>query len=386
MSRRAGPLGPSLLLIVSMAVSAAACSSPPPAVDTRTDKNAAQTKFGGASDGSNAPGGGAPCETAPGNYDVPGDSCDNDGDGKVDNPPTCDESGGSSAEDFAHALGICATATAQGYGLVSASFTRGYQITDPPAGGQHGILPKFGKLSPREGAQIGVLSTGFAREFDSAAGDGKAFSPGQVWDTDGAVPPGFPKAASGCSQATDVHDVISLKLELKAPPNATGFKFDFDFYSSEWPAFICSQYNDGFIAYVTAQGFKNGTPANISLDANGNPVSVNNGFFDRCTPQTTTGCSGDVTSTAACAGGTSELDGTGFGLLGSGCDDGQVTKGGATGWLSSRAPVKPGETFTLELMIWDTGDGKLDSSILLDNFQWIGGAVTTTTERAPSVK
>jgi hypothetical protein len=248
-------------------------------------------------------------------------------------------------------------------------------------------LPKFGTLAPREGSQLGVLSTGFASEFDGAAG--AAFAPGQIWGTDGAAPPGFPKAASGCSQASDVHDVVSLKLALKAPPNATGFKFDFDFYSSEWPAFICSQYNDGFVAYLTAQGFNSGTPDNISFDAKSNPVSVNNGFFDRCTPQTTTGCSGDVTSTAACGGGTGELDGTGFGILGKGCDDANgagVTKGGATGWLSSRAPVTPGETFTLELMIWDTGDGKLDSSILLDNFQWIGGAVTAQTERVPPVK
>jgi hypothetical protein len=33
-------------------------------------------------------------------------------------------------------------------------------------------------------------------------------------------------------------------------------------------------------------------------------------------------------------------------------------------------------------MIWDTGDGELDSSVLLDNFQWVGGqAVVTSTDR-----
>jgi hypothetical protein len=37
-------------------------------------------------------------------------------------------------------------------------------------------------------------------------------------------------------------------------------------------------------------------------------------------------------------------------------------------------------------MIWDSGDGDLDSSVLLDNFQWIGGQVTTTTERPDEVK
>jgi hypothetical protein len=43
--------------------------------------------------------------------------------------------------------------------------------------------------------------------------------------------------------------------------------------------------------------------------------------------------------------------------------------------------VQPGETFTLEFFIWDTGDGVLDSSVLLDNFQWVEGEVQTSTER-----
>ena len=43
--------------------------------------------------------------------------------------------------------------------------------------------------------------------------------------------------------------------------------------------------------------------------------------------------------------------------------------------------MKPGETFTLDLMIWDTGDGELDSSVLLDNFQWVAGEVVTSDGR-----
>jgi hypothetical protein len=70
------------------------------------------------------------------------------------------------------------------------------------------------------------------------------------------------------------------------------------------------------------------------------------------------------------------------------CSSGTVaTLGGATGWLTTKAAIKPGEQFTLELMIWDAGDGILDSSVLLDHFQWIGGAAappTPQTERPPS--
>jgi hypothetical protein len=32
-------------------------------------------------------------------------------------------------------------------------------------------------------------------------------------------------------------------------------------------------------------------------------------------------------------------------------------------------------------MIWDTGDAILDSSVLIDNFTWAEGQVTTATER-----
>ena len=68
-------------------------------------------------------------------------------------------------------------------------------------------------------------------------------------------------------------------------------------------------------------------------------------------------------------------------MLGNYCGGGQTVAGGATGWLTSKAAVTPGEAFTLDLMIWDTGDGDLDSSVLLDNFKWAEGEVTVITDR-----
>jgi hypothetical protein len=48
--------------------------------------------------------------------------------------------------------------------------------------------------------------------------------------------------------------------------------------------------------------------------------------------------------------------------------------GGSTGWLSTTAPIQPGEDVILRFVIFDEGDGVLDSAVLLDNFQW--GAAT----------
>jgi hypothetical protein len=350
---------------------------------------------GGILGGGDAGPGGKACVPNPANFDIPGNDCDDDGDGKIDNPPTCDDSLSQSgdAEDFARSIGICQTAKTDGYGFVSAEFTQGYKRNDAPNNAQHGILGKFGNvLKPREGSKLGVLSSGYAQEYNGApnAPFGGRAPTGKEWqepvfsltEGNGTAPPGFPKPASGCDQSTAVNDVINFKVTLKAPPNASGVKFDFNFFSSEWPAFICSRFNDGFIAYLSAKGFNNGEPDNISFDKDKNPVSVNNGFFDRCTPGVEIGCSGGKTGTSVCPGGPDELGGTGFGITGKFCSDTSVG-GGATGWLTSQAPVSPGEEFTLEFMIWDAGDGILDSSVLLDNFTWVEGEVTTATDRPP---
>jgi hypothetical protein len=346
--------------------------------------------------------GGTPsCAPAAGNWDIPGNSCDDDGDGTVDNPPTCDDAlvTTGSAEDFAKAMGICATASKDGYGVVSAQFTRGFKSLGGVNADQHGVLPKFGDvLKPREGKKLAVLSTGYAQEFNGAAGRrfggetlGSADETSKDWDGSGALPPGFPKAANGCAQSDEIHDAIGIELTLKAPKNASGVRFDLNFFSSEWPAYICSSFNDGFIAYLSAKGFNGGTADNISFDAMKNAVSVNNGFFDRCTPSVDIGCApGAKRATSQCPGGANELRGTGFGVDGKWCEVYQLlgtggaktsTNGGATGWLTSSAPVLPGEEFTLHFIIWDTGDGALDSSVLLDNFKWAEGEVIVSTDR-----
>jgi hypothetical protein len=399
-----------LLGFAALATSAVvACSSAKISGFDDGDAGVDNGTTGGGTLGGGDSGTGKPCAPAKGNYDIPGNNCDDDDDGTVDNPPTCDDglASAGSAEDFAKALGICATASKDGYGLVSATYTRGYNVTQTPKNEQHGVLPKFGNVvKPREGKMLGVLSTGYAQEYDGAGnapfggttgseGGGTIKPNGKDWWNSlfnpagsGKAPPGFPKAAAGCDQLNTLHDMISLKLELKAPQNASGVKFDLNFYSGEWPAYICSPYNDGFIAYLSAKGFNNGTPDNMSFDSKKNPVSVNNGFFDRCTANVMTGCAdGAKQATSQCPSGTAELEGTGFGATGKWCS-GMVNKGsdtstngGATGWLTSQAPIQPGETFTLELMIWDTGDGVLDSSVLLDNFGWAEGEVSVATDR-----
>jgi hypothetical protein len=59
--------------------------------------------------------------------------------------------------------------------------------------------------------------------------------------------------------------------------------------------------------------------------------------------------------------GTAELSGTGLELN---------NTGAGTRWITSAAPVVPGETVTLEFLLFDVGDGILGTSVLLDDFRW----------------
>src|SRR5690606_15893625 len=122
---------------------------------------------------------------------------------------------------------------------------------------------------------------------------------------------GFPKESPACpgSLTGTPYDPTGIQIEIRAPSNALGFSFNFNFYTYEWPVYICSQYNDFFVALLSPipQGQQDG---NIAFDMQGNPISVNNAFMDVC------GCSNGPPCSAGgktflCPLGTTELVGTG---------------------------------------------------------------------------
>jgi hypothetical protein len=169
-----------------------------------------------------------------------------------------------------------------------------------------------------------------------------------------------------------------LELKIRVPTNAKSFTFNFNFYTYEWPGFVCSSYNDSFVALL-APPPPNAQLGNISLDNQGNPVSVNNSFLDAC------GCSAGPPCTAGgktfpCTLGTTILDGTGFG-------DSATYPHGATGWLETVSPVTPGSEISLRFAVWDAGDHILDSTVLIDNFKFSADEATgTTTKPVPTPK
>jgi hypothetical protein len=150
------------------------------------------------------------------------------------------------------------------------------------------------------------------------------------------------------------------------------FSYNFNFFTSEYPEWLCTSYNDAFVAYYLGS-LNTASNKNISFDKEGDPVSVNNGFFDV-----------PAGWPPPSAGTHPLLNGSGFDGV---CDNDSTGSkykpdsicGGSTGWLVTSAPVKPGEDITLHFSIWDTGDNQWDSTVLLDNFAWSAATASIET-------
>lgn len=266
----------------------------------------------------------------------------------------------------ARAVGICKLAQPEGeWGLVAAKWTMidGSEDIDFPLYHLgHGLLDGFGdEIGVLEGERLLALSSGTARQpgdpgYESPYGFDKGYS--------SSSPEGYPKESAACPYVVTgpPFDGVALELTLRAPSDALSLSFSFDFYTYEWPDFICSTYNDFFIAILepTVAGQSDG---NISFDQIGNPVSVNNAFVRVC------GCSNGPPCLAppenpqkvfTCELGPAELGGTGF------------EEHAATSWLLTKAPVEPGGLITLRFSVYDSGDHILDSTTLIDDFHWLG--------------
>ncbi|HRI67494.1 MAG TPA: choice-of-anchor L domain-containing protein [Polyangium sp.] len=235
----------------------------------------------------------------------------------------------------------------------------------------HGILTKFGTNNkPQEGSRMLMLSSGTARDATTGGSVPRNFDKGYTSN----APYGFPKPSPACPGVTTKlpHDATGIQIEVNVPTNALSASFDFQFFTYEWSRFICKEFNDFFVAHV--EPFPKGqTDGNIAFDGNGNPISVNNAFINAC------GCPGNPPGTCtavspvgnfdfACALGNTFLAGTPFAT-----DD--ALPGwthGSTGWLRTTMAVTPGSTFRIRLVTYDSSDGNLDSSTLIDNWQWYG--------------
>jgi hypothetical protein len=295
------------------------------------------------------------CSLDPTVFDVPGNGLDDDCNGKIDDEIlVCDGAvslASTDAFEAAKALGLCKKSTGNGWGVIDAKYVR------PVA---YGLLPSFGVNAPLSGSALLALSSGSARAPSQ---------PGYQSPTSGLdrgytheLPAGFSRTMPACPgvQLAAAHDGVALEVRVRVPRNARSFSFSHHLFTSDYSEYVCSEYNDAFAVLMTPKPADR-PDGNVVVDATGAPVGTNSTALLRaCTPATTKNLS------FACPLGTAPLAGTGF--------EGHAS----TGWLKTTVPVTPGSEITLRFAIWDSGDGVLDSTVLVDAFAFSADAVTAT--------
>lgn len=306
-----------------------------------------------------------------GAHDIPGNGIDEDCSGVADDEATsCDEGlelKADDAYDGAKAFGLCKRATEDnlGWGVIEANWVRpdGSKLSAMEG---VGVLSKLGVNRPASGVSMLALSSGTARDpsdsgYEDVSGHDKSYESG--------TPSGYPKESPACPGVVtgEAHDGAALELKIRVPSNAKSFSFQQNFFTYEYSSFVCSTYNDFYVAMMDPPpaGLEDG---NIAFDQDSNPISVNNSLLQVCEPGNHKG------KEFTCPLGTDTLSGTGF--------EGHA----ATGWLTTTAPVEPGSIITLRFAIWDSGDGVLDSTVLLDDFKWLTDEAGDTTTKPTDPK
>lgn len=339
----------------------------------------------------------APAQVNPGAFEYVGNDVDDDCDGEMDElAEACDAglaSGSGEPLNYARAIDLC-TITEESpddpkdrtWGVISAKFS----LADgkgAPAAVSRSIRTGFGAaIKPQKHNSLIVLSSGHAADATDKSPAYAPFESGQDLKTtspppmdwlaanDGKIPnpPGCPAPLVPAA-----NDAVMLTLRIRVPTNASSFSARMYFMSAEYPEYVCSKYNDFFVALVDSKAVGNPADKNVAVYDDGKtqwPIGVNivkvaDGLFSQCEGGPV-GCAGVDGVYNGCKG-TAELVGTGFDAFDNfACNAQQKLAGGGSGWLTLRGNVDPGEVMEIRLAVWDTGGHLYDSLVLLDAWEW----------------
>ena len=166
------------------------------------------------------------------------------------------------------------------------------------------------------------------------------------------------------------------------PSNAQAFRLHGDFFSVDYPEFVCTTFNDTFVALLDSQATSNPADKNLAVTLSDGgeayPMNVNVtlvGDLFRVCQNSCTATPPNMVYTSCVSD--AELIGTGFDTADAqGCPPPAGQFGAGTGWMAIQGNVVGGEIITLRLAIWDNGDGIFDSVVLLDGLEWLPEPVT----------
>ena len=340
-------------------------------------------------------GGDSPGTEGPGDGDGDQDTGDGDGDqdtgdGDGDDDPTADDSGGSGTKfDLAGlpdggAGGGCAAPIhnpcdddMDPWHAIGVNCPNEYTITTAYTGHADALYVHTGQLGTYnpatyptlEGDKMVILSSGTAQDLTIPGDYASTSLPGN--DPLNLPPPLTPNPVDNglmtdcidnpaligmgdCSntiqeqwsQGNGAYDYAEMRMTGQVPGGATGFSYNLAFFSTEYPGFYQSSFNDMYIAWLESEKWT----GNVSFDEMGAPISLNAGFLDYKDAPNPYDCQAPCTAP--------ELQGTAM--------EGHA----GTKWLTTSAGVEPGEDFTIVFAIFDLSDNILDSVVILDNFSW----------------
>lgn len=338
----------------------------------------------------------------PGAFEIEGNEVDDDCDGMIDEAtPSCDAdlvSDSSNPLHYAEALDLCqiteedAPLPERTWGVISAELTLA-NGENMPLPVQRSIRPGFGdNIVPSGGESLVVLSSGRAAATDQTLPTFAAFEQGQNLNTSVTAPTDWllandNKFPTSCEldpdatpPGTDANDSAMLKLRVRVPTNARSFSTRLFFFSAEYAEWVCSDYNDFFVALIDSAGEGNPGDKNIAVYDDGQnlwPVGLNiltvaPGLFSVC-ESGFVGCQAGLQDVwHECAAGPELLAGTGFDILDTGesCNGPNFPVGGGTGWLEMSGNVEPGEIMEIRFALWDSGGHLFDALVLLDDWRW----------------
>ena len=213
----------------------------------------------------------------PGAYEVEGNDVDDDCDGEKDEAePLCDggiATNSGNPDDYARAMDLCQFTTENPpdpndkvWGVIDA----GFSLADgegAPKAAQRAVRPVFGdNIDPEGGQSMAVLSSGAAAStgqtspgyagFQIGVNHGTTSPPPSDWF---AANGGMLPNPMGCQEPGDItpNDPIMLTLRIRAPTNALSFAVKMFFFSAEYPEWVCSEFNDFFVALVDSKAVDN---------------------------------------------------------------------------------------------------------------------------------
>lgn len=225
-----------------------------------------------------------------------------------------------------------------------------YSDTDEALTRQSGVFSSLGIMSPTDGSTFALFSTGEAGANPVTSGDMNPGDERGTWYTGGKY--GYPR------------DSVEFTMTLQVPAYMHYLYYDVQFFSTEYPEWVGSKYNDKF--RVTVDSPSQGISSYV--------FDINSGYF----VLESDGIPGTGFDVYALSGYPGGIDWVSTSYRDPGADAGAsdlIPIGGET------HPVSPHEEIEVTITIEDVGDNLLDSAAFIDNFMFTGYARTDIVAR-----